>query len=494
MPDGAQDFAYTTTGTGLSGFTLDDDGVNTGTGGDILNTKEFTNLVPGSYSVTETLPVTNYDLTNLVCVDSGTGTNTVETLASGEAAITLGAGGSVTCTYTNTQRGSITIIKNTVPDGAQDFAYTTTGTGLSGFTLDDDGVNTGTGGDILNTKEFTNLVPGSYSVTETLPVTNYDLTMLACTSTGTGTSATPTLATGLSSITLGAGGSVTCTYTNSKLPTIVVRKITTGIAGGPFTFSTTGGHGFTTPFSLTTATAGVAVQQSFVIGAAGIGGNFSVTESTLAAGFVLTDVGCVVTVAGAEGTVPGSNLATKTGTIENLAAGATVTCTFTNSGVGTTRTQGFWSTHLSLVQAVWSPAGGTIGTIVHNGMTDAERTLCGHVLTVPEVMGGFWSNIAKTTTGAKRSALDHARMNLLQQLLAAILNNQLFGSSPSGSISITQAKAAFCTGNLAQVKAAHSAMAAFNESGDSGLFTPGASADPKAGKAIADLDFWDALP
>ena len=89
--------------------------------------------MPGSYSVTETLPVTGYDLTNLVCVDSGTGTNTVETLASGEAAITLGAGGSVTCTYTNTQHGSITIIKDTVPDGAQDFAYTTTGTAPGGL-------------------------------------------------------------------------------------------------------------------------------------------------------------------------------------------------------------------------------------------------------------------------------------------------------------------------------------------------------------------------
>ena len=56
-------------------------------------------------------------------------------------------------------------------------------------------------------------------------------------------------------------------------------------------------------------------------------------------------------------------------------------------------------------------------------------------------MGGFWSNVSKTTTGAKRSSLDHARMLLLQQLLAAILNNQLFGSTPSG-ITIDQAKAA----------------------------------------------------
>jgi hypothetical protein len=77
-------------------------------------------------------------------------------------------------------------------------------------------------------------------------------------------------------------------------------------------------------------------------------------------------------------------------------------------------------------------------------------------------------------------------------LLAAILNNQLFGSTPS--MSIDDAKAAFCTGTLAQVKAAQTAMAAFNEGGDSGLFTPGASADPKAAKGIADIAFWDDLP
>ena len=182
--------------------------------------------MPGPYSVTETLPVTGYDLTALVCIDSGTGTTTTETLATGEAAITLGAGGSVTCTYTNTQRGSITIIKNTVPDGAQDFAYTTTGSGLSGFSLDDDGVNTGTGGDILNTKVFNNLVPGPYSVTETLPVTGYDLTALVCIDSGTGTTTTETLATGEAAITLGAGGSVTCTYTNTQRGSITIIKNT----------------------------------------------------------------------------------------------------------------------------------------------------------------------------------------------------------------------------------------------------------------------------
>ena len=49
------------------------------------------------------------------------------------ATINLVAGANVTCTYTNTKLGSITIAKDAVPDSAVDFAFTTTGTGLSPF-------------------------------------------------------------------------------------------------------------------------------------------------------------------------------------------------------------------------------------------------------------------------------------------------------------------------------------------------------------------------
>jgi hypothetical protein len=39
-----------------------------------------------------------------------------------------------------------------------------------------------------------------------------------------------------------------------------------------------------------------------------------------------------------------------------------------------------------------------------------------------------------------------------------------------------------------------SQAAAFNESGDSAIFTPGTSADAKHAKAIANRVFWDVLP
>ena len=56
---------------------------------------------------------------------------------------------------------SLTIIKDAVPNDAQDFHFTTTGAGLSAFDLDDDADGT-----LPNTKIFTDLAPGTYSVAE----------------------------------------------------------------------------------------------------------------------------------------------------------------------------------------------------------------------------------------------------------------------------------------------------------------------------------------
>jgi hypothetical protein len=108
-------------------------------------------------------------------------------------------------------------------------------------------------------------------------------------------------------------------------------------------------------------------------------------------------------------------------------------------------------------------------------------------------MGAFWSSISKKTDGSKRSPLDQARMQLLQQLIAAELNASAFGATPTlGSFAAWET--AFCTGTVKDVKTAASQAAAFNEAGDSGVFTPGTSADPKASKTVADKSFWDILP
>ena len=177
-----------------------------------------------------------------------------------------------------------------------------------------------------------------------------------------------------------------------------------------------------------------------------------------------------------------------------LHRGDAITCTFTNSGVGTTRTQGFWQTHWSLLQAVWNDSGSTVGGIDYHGMSGRRNIgTCTGQLTVAQAAGGFWASIPWTTDRKNRGPISKAKMTLLQQLLAAKLNHELFGSSPAGSISIDQAEAAFCGTDATAIKAAAAAMGAFNQAGDTGAFTPGASANPTEVKLHADIRYWDSV-
>jgi hypothetical protein len=184
--------------------------------------------------------------------------------------------------------------------------------------------------------------------------------------------------------------------------------------------------------------------------------------------------GCFSTNA-ADGTSCGSNMVCSTG--QCITSGSTVT-----------RTQGFWSTHLDASSQVWQsmyPADRILGT---KNMGDGSGD-------VSEMMGGFWSNVAKKTDNSKRTALDQARMQLTQQLLAAMLNKAAFGTDDGGLI--TQGKTAFAGTNIAAIQSAQSSLTAFNEGGDSVSLPSGfsqGSADPQAAKNIANKVFWNSLP
>ena len=162
-----------------------------------------------------------------------------------------------------------------------------------------------------------------------------------------------------------------------------------------------------------------------------------------------------------------------------VAPGGTVTCLFDNSGPMATRTQGFWAAHYELTDNHW-PSG---------------EKLCNTTLTAPGiVLGGFWANIGKTSTGDNRKNVDKARMTLVQQLEAAILNKATFGTSDNGAIAA--GKAAFCGNNQNAMKTAQGALDTYNQSGD--LYPSAAidalNAQPKEAKALADIPFWDNLP
>ena len=107
--------------------------------------------------------------------------------------------------------GTIQIVKDAVPDAAQDFGFTTTG-GLNPatFDLDDDADGT-----LPNTQTFSNIAPGAYTVSETA-VAGYS-TALSCVDPDGGTTTTGSTA----NIDLDAGETVVCTFTNTNQPEYV---------------------------------------------------------------------------------------------------------------------------------------------------------------------------------------------------------------------------------------------------------------------------------
>src|SRR5207245_628728 len=106
----------------------------------------------GTKQITESA-LTGWDVTGIACSYT-TGTSNLQIGVYGNASsftgspgydagdnsvkITVGAGETPTCTFTNTKHASLTISKSSL-GGTATFSYTTSGTGLSNFSL-----NTGT--------------------------------------------------------------------------------------------------------------------------------------------------------------------------------------------------------------------------------------------------------------------------------------------------------------------------------------------------------------
>ncbi|HET7449700.1 MAG TPA: hypothetical protein VFJ78_03830 [Gaiellaceae bacterium] len=443
----ATDFSFQVNGGTATSFLQD--------GADTLKGKNTLTVNAGTYTVTEPA-VTGYTTTYDNCSN-----------------VAVANGGSQTCTITNNDQAGTLIVKKVVINDnggtkiATDFSFQVNGGTATSFLQD--------GADTLKGKNTLTVDAGTYTVTEPA-VYGYTTTYDNC-----------------SSVAVTNGGTTTCTVTNDDQPgTIVVIK-NAKPASGNFAFTTTG-TGYNA-FGLTGATTNNGNKNSQTLNA----GSYTVQEGTQL-GWTLTGIGgstdpntpynCVVT--GSGGSSGLGDLNTQTATI-SLKNGDTVTCTFENTGNGATRTQGFWATHPQLANLAWFGGSGFGHTFpgVANVGGIGDTSLCGrNIDTLGKLMGGFWSDISKTSTGKKRSATDQARMQLLQQLLAAELNASAFGSLPAGGSGMfAQWESAFCSGTNLQT--ALQQAASFNTQGDSSTFTPGTSANSKVARSIADIPFWD---
>jgi len=224
------------------------------------------------YSVSEIVP-SGWTQTSATCTN-GT-----------PAAVRVAPGTTTTCTFTNTlQQGSITVVENTVV-GNGTFAFTSN-FGLKSLTT--------AGGTASQT--FSGLTPGgAYTVSETVPA-GWIQTAATC------TNGTP------AAVTVAAGAMTTCTFTNTQQGSIEVVKNT---IGGNGTFA------FTSNFGLSSLTT-IGGTASRTFNGLTPGGAYSVSE-TVPAGWTQTSAVCT----------------SGTPAAVTVAAGQTITCTFTNTATGT---------------------------------------------------------------------------------------------------------------------------------------------------------------
>jgi hypothetical protein len=301
------------------------------------------------------------------------------------------------------------------------------------------------------------------------------------------------------------GPNKTCTITNRRLPTLKIVKMITGESNSfDFVIDRTAVDPVNpVDLTLTPPANGSASDGPDVITV----GDHNVMEVNIPGNWLLMGAECV--------SDQPTGFVTSGGPPNVLFTaryGDDVTCTFVNNQQGgTTRTQGFWATHTVLTNTVWN--GGTLppGTTGQNVtwtpvIGSPDQYLCkpptldppfeGVAITaIPQpgmnqVMGGFWSSIAMTTTRQKRSALDKARMQFLQQYLAAVLNVHIFGTPIPGT-SLANARATYCGTDSRAIITQAGLLGAYNESGDNGVFTPGANATAQLSKLQADEAFWN---
>jgi hypothetical protein len=189
--------SFTFTGVPTGTITIDSDLV-------------VTDLNPGTYTTTQVDPAPDFDVTSVECNDGASGLSSSGDAQSRTAVINLDDGETVTCTFSNTQRGTLVVASRTIPDGAP---------GQIQFT----GVPSGTI-PTHGTLVVSNLEPGTYTTTEADPAPNFNLGSVDCDDGASSNSSSGDPSTRSAVFNLDPGEFVTCTFTNIQRGTAVIAS------------------------------------------------------------------------------------------------------------------------------------------------------------------------------------------------------------------------------------------------------------------------------
>ena len=194
-------FDFTSNVEGTETFKLDDEpGVGNN---NIPESRKFT-LPVGQYTFTE-LEKAGWKLKDIVCTTQ----NGVQINGS-TVTINLTADQDITCNFTNLKTAKLTIVKEATPESSQTFNYTSYK--LGNFSLVDDG------SDENNSKQFNDLLPNEYKVTEQ-QIAGWDLKYIHCSGTKDWNTEDAKL-----EVELKAGDDVICVFKNKQRGTIQGHK------------------------------------------------------------------------------------------------------------------------------------------------------------------------------------------------------------------------------------------------------------------------------
>lgn len=425
----------------------------------------LSNLIPGDYTVTE----------------ADAGTEWTEVVASSPVAVLASA--TSTATVTNTYvPGSLDVTKSVALTGylfasSADGTFTINVTGPSypvatplTFTLTD-------GVLVPATQSLANLIPGSYTVTEVDPGVAWTMS-------------------GNDSVSVASGQVGSKTVTNTvKIPNTTIAmtpSVWETTSGGNVTLTITDTNDGQVPISSPSvellANAVVTTVPTYVSGDTNTNSIMDVGET-----WTWTWTGAIT--ANTEFTVNGIGT-DPLGNPVNGPTYASETTKLTVKVIGATRTIGFWQTHTDFTTKIFNNYLNSSNKFVGENANVVDGTTHkGKITTVGQLFGGFYAPIAKTTTGAKRTPVDQARVQMLQQLLAAKLNCAAFNCSQVTINLIASADAAYKAGDKNLINSLAGQLDAFNNSGDNVAINPTlgvtGKATPSLSKSLADLVFWN---
>jgi uncharacterized repeat protein (TIGR01451 family) len=270
----------------------------------------------GTYTLSETGPA-GYT--------AGSWTCTAGTLTGSSLVLTLGQ--TSTCTINNIKLPTLTLSKIS-NGGVGAFGFTGTN-GVSPQTITTTTAGSTFTGAVMTLSAASTLT----NISETFPATFWQIQTATCTGMGLGGTATlvgNTLT--LDTAATAAGRNIVCTFTNRRLPTVSIQKITTGAFGGAFSFADTNVTGTfanisTTANNITTP----AVPPKLIVTTTGTAVTLAETSplAWVTAGVACNDTNN--TVSGNVNPLVNSTTASVSIPAAAVRVGADINCVFTNA-------------------------------------------------------------------------------------------------------------------------------------------------------------------